>query len=74
MCWAVPVKESVRGVMFIGSSGPLEVRAQARSISKKEGSVVWRNCICKGPVVDMCPLPLRRSTMSKGRRNIDILR
>lgn len=30
--------------------------------------------MCKGPIGDMCPLPLRRSTMSKGRRNRDILR
>lgn len=37
VCWAVLVKENVRGIMFIGYSGPLEVRAQARSISKEEG-------------------------------------
>lgn len=33
----MPVKEAIRRVMFIGSSGPLEVRADTKSISKKEG-------------------------------------
>lgn len=61
------------GNVYKGPVGPWRSGQTLRVYLRRKG-VVWRNCICKGPVVDMCPLPLRRSTMSKGRRNIDILR